>query len=166
VEGPDVVGFIPEDRRRDALIAPFTLTENIALLGAGSRHGVERWREHREATEHIIAEYDVRASGPDARAGALSGGNQQKLVAGRELEGATMAIVAENPSRGLDVQASAAIFARLREARDEGMAVVVYSSDLDEVLDVADRVVVMYAGRVTEVPRERDAIGRAMLGAV
>jgi simple sugar transport system ATP-binding protein len=166
VERPAVVGFIPEDRRRDALIAAFTLTENVALLGAGARHGVERWREHREATEHIIAEYDVRASGPDARAGGLSGGNQQKLVAGRELERASQAVVAENPSRGLDVQASAAIFARLREARDNGMAVVMYSSDLDEVLDIADRIVVAHAGRLTEVPRDRGAIGRAMLGAV
>lgn len=162
---PDVVGFIPEDRRRDALVGSFTLTENVALLNAGRRHGIERWDTHRDAARHIIAEYDVRAHGPGARASALSGGNQQKLVAGRELEGSHAAIVAENPSRGLDVQASATVVARLREARDAGMAVVVYSSDLDEVLEIADRVVVLYAGRLSEVPRDRDAVGRAMLGA-
>ena len=161
---PSVVGFIPEDRRRDALIGSFTLTENTALLGAGTRHGIERWSEHRDAAAHIIAEYDVRASGPEVRASALSGGNQQKLVAGRELEGSHAAIVAENPLRGLDVQASATIVARLREARDAGMAVVLYSSDLDEVLEIADRVVVLFAGGITEVPRDRGDVGRAMLG--
>ncbi|HEV2644244.1 MAG TPA: hypothetical protein VGT98_16140, partial [Candidatus Elarobacter sp.] len=162
---PDVVGFIPEDRRRDALIGSFSLVENVALLGAGRRRGIERWNEHRETTEHVISDYDVRSAGPDTRASALSGGNQQKLVVGRELEGSYAAIVAENPSRGLDVQASAAITARLREARDAGMAVVVYSSDLDEVLELADRVVVLYAGRLTDVANDRDAVGRAMLGA-
>jgi ABC-type uncharacterized transport system ATPase subunit len=75
------------------------------------------------------------------------------------------ALVAENPTRGLDVRASADIHARLRAARDQGMAIVLYSSDLDEVLALASRMVVLHDGEVLEVPLNRDAIGRAMLGA-
>ena len=106
----------------------------------------------------------MRARDENIRAVALSGGNQQKLVVGREIEGSHKALVAENPSRGLDVQAAAAVRARIRAARDAGMAVVIYSSDLDEVLDLADRVVVVYGGRVSEVTRDYESIGRAMLG--
>jgi simple sugar transport system ATP-binding protein len=112
----------------------------------------------------------------DDRAGALSGGNQQKLVLARELDadGGTerrtgddvvpAALVVESPTRGLDIRASAAVHARLREARDAGTAVVVYSSDLDEVLALADRVLTCYAGTVREVPADRAAVGRAILG--
>jgi ABC-type uncharacterized transport system ATPase subunit len=108
--------------------------------------------------------YDIRATGPDVQARVLSGGNQQKLVVGREITGAPTALVVENPTRGLDVHATSAVHQRLREARDLGAAVVLYSSDLDEVLDLADRVVVVYNGVVREVPRDREIVGRAMLG--
>jgi len=107
----------------------------------------------------------VRADGPRTPAGALSGGNQQKLVLGRELEGEPAAIVAESPTRGLDVRASAAVLARLWAARDGGAAVVLFLPDLDELLALADRVVVVHAGRVHPAPPERDAIGRLMVGA-
>jgi simple sugar transport system ATP-binding protein len=118
--------------------------------------------------------FDVR--GPDARAPmrALSGGNQQKLVLARELDdtigGASssrermVALVVENPTRGLDVRATADVHARLRAARARGAAVIVYSSDLDEVLSLASRVLVAYAGTLREVPLDRGAVGRAMLG--
>ncbi|HET7131127.1 MAG TPA: ABC transporter ATP-binding protein, partial [Gammaproteobacteria bacterium] len=79
--------------------------------------------------------------------------------------GAPRALVAENPTRGLDIAAAAALQRHLLEARDAGMAIVLYSSDLDEVLALADRLVVMFEGRTTEVPLDRDAAGRAMLGA-
>jgi simple sugar transport system ATP-binding protein len=123
-----------------------------------------RWSAIRRKALDLIRDYDVRAADENVRAGALSGGNQQRLVAGREIEGSRTALVAENPSRGLDVQATAAVYARIRAARDAGMAVVIYSSDLDEVVGLADRVVVMYGGRTIDVPRQYDAIGRAMVG--
>lgn len=161
---PEVVGFIPEDRQRDALIGEFSLRDNVALQGAGSRTGLLDWNRMSDTTRSILDEYDVRANGEKVRAAALSGGNQQKLVVGREIEGSRSALVAENASRGLDVLASAAIAARFRAARDAGMAVVIHSSDLDEVLALSDRVLVVFAGEVSEVALDRDTIGRAMLG--
>lgn len=161
---PAVVGFIPEDRHRDALIQDFSLRDNVALLGASTRRGVMSWAAIGRQTRELIRDYDVRAPDDLTRARSLSGGNQQKLVVGREIEGSQTALVAENPSRGLDVQATAAVHARILAARDAGMAVVIYSSDLDEVLALAERVVVVHAGKVTEPPREYESIGRAMLG--
>ena len=161
---PAVVGFIPEDRHRDALIQDFSLRDNVALLGASTRRGVMGWAAIGSQTRELIRDYDVRAPDDLTRARSLSGGNQQKLVVGREIEGSQTALVAENPSRGLDVQATAAVHARILAARDAGMAVVIYSSDLDEVLALAERVVVVHAGKVTEPPREYESIGRAMLG--
>jgi simple sugar transport system ATP-binding protein len=108
----------------------------------------------------------------------LSGGNQQKLVLAREMTspiqsdststpvntGARHVIIVENPTRGLDVRATTAVHDRLRAARDGGAGVVIYSSDLDEVLAIADRVVVLHAGTLHEVPLDRDLVGRTMLG--
>jgi simple sugar transport system ATP-binding protein len=99
------------------------------------------------------------------RARTLSGGNQQRFVVGRELQSAPESIVAENPARGLDVRAAAAVYDQLRLARDRGAAVVVYSSDLDELLAIADRVVVCFSGRVREVEPSLAAISRALVGA-
>ena len=161
---PAVVGFIPEDRQRDALIQDFSLRDNIALFGAGARHGVQKWGNIRKQTRRLLRDYSVRAHDENIRARALSGGNQQKLVVAREIEGSHTALVAENPSRGLDVGAAAAVRARIRAARDTGAAVVIYSSDLDELLDFADRVVVLHAGQLREAPREYESIGRMMLG--
>jgi simple sugar transport system ATP-binding protein len=164
LERPPEVGFVPEDRQRDALVLDFTLRENVALRGAGARRGRTPWGRIAERTARLLPEHDVRASGPETRARTLSGGNQQKLVLARELDGEPAALVAENPTRGLDVRAADTVQARLRAARDAGTAVVFYSSDLDEVLALADRVLVVFNGSVREVPRERDAVGRAMLG--
>jgi simple sugar transport system ATP-binding protein len=124
----------------------------------------------RARTEALIQAFDVRAPSARVPMRALSGGNQQKLVLARELDeegdagAGPLAIVAENPTRGLDVRATAEVHTRLRAARDRGAAVVVYSSDLDEVISLATRVLVTFAGTVREVPLERDAVGRAMLG--
>ena len=161
---PGHVGFIPEDRQHDALILEFPLYENVALRGAGERQGLQGWRDVERRTAELIEAFDVRAPGPRINAAALSGGNQQKLVLARELDGAPAALIAENPTRGLDVRASAAVHAQLREARDRGAALLLYSSDLEEVLELADRVIVMFAGTAREIPREPDAIGRALLG--
>jgi simple sugar transport system ATP-binding protein len=99
----------------------------------------------------------------------LSGGNQQKLVLARELDvenpSGPQALVVENPTRGLDVRATTDVHARLRAARDAGTAVVMYSSDIDEVLLLADRVLVVFEGRVREAPVDREVVGRLMLGA-
>jgi simple sugar transport system ATP-binding protein len=161
---PDVVGFVPEDRQRDALILEESLTVNAALNGAGKRRGVIRWNEHRARAHRIIGEYDVRGGGPENPARSLSGGNQQKFVLGRELDESPRMLVVENPTRGLDIRASAAVRDRLRLAANRGTAVVVYSQDLDEVLAMATRVVVVHRGRVRAAPMDRAILGRAMLG--
>jgi ABC-type uncharacterized transport system ATPase subunit len=176
LDRPAAVGFIPEDRHEDAVMLARSLTENVALRGAGARQGRMNWPALRDTTEVLLATFDVRSSGAGASLRELSGGNQQKTVLARELSDLSagedadaslampMAVVAENPTRGLDVRATSAVHARLREARDRGAAVVLYSSDLDEVLALADRTLVVYAGTVRELGRDREAIGRAMLG--
>ena len=167
---PGVVGFIPEDRHHDAVLLDRPLTENVALRGAGRRRGTIRWADVHARTDALLRAFDVRAPHARAPMRELSGGNQQKLVLARELDDqertgeGPLAIVAENPTRGLDVRATAEVHARLRAARDHGAAVVLYASDLDEVLALATRVLVAYAGTVREVPATRDVVGRAMLG--
>ena len=160
---PATVGFVPEDRHRDALLLDNTLDENIALRGAGARRGQLPWATLRHATVEIIAAFDVRASGVASTARALSGGNQQKLVLGRELADQPEALVVENPTRGLDLRATTSVHAALRAARDAGTAVVLYASDIDEVLALSDRVYVMHNGVVFESDRHRDIVGQAML---
>ena len=163
VEVPEVVGFVPEDRHRDAVVLSATLTENIALRGAGKRRGMIPWSRIRRETEALLSLRDVRASSASVPIRTLSGGNQQKLVIGRELASSPAALVVENPTRGLDIRATSVVHAALRAARDAGTAVIVYSSDLDEVLSLADRIVVVTGGRVRAVTGNRDIVGRAML---
>ncbi len=164
VELPSSIAFIPEDRHRDALVLDMTLTENFALHALGERRGRISWREAHTQTSRALEAFDVRAAGPDSRARELSGGNQQKFVFARELARLPNAVIAENPTRGLDIRATQSVHEQLRTARDQGCAVVVYSSDLDEVLALADRVVAIHAGEVRVVDGDRDAVGRAMLG--
>jgi simple sugar transport system ATP-binding protein len=165
---PPNIGFVPEDRHRNGMILDFTLAENLALRGAGRRRGTMDWTALGTRCREVIEEFDVR--GADARrperatAAQLSGGNQQKLVLARELADSPALLVAENPTRGLDIRATAAVHDHLRAARDAGAAVVVYSSDLDEVLSLADRMFVVHGGSVTEVAVDRELVGRAMLG--
>jgi simple sugar transport system ATP-binding protein len=165
LERPPLVGFVPEDRHHDAVLLDRPLTENVALRDAGKRRGVIAWTAMRSRTARLMRAFDVRATGTETTMRTLSGGNQQKLVLAREMDaGYATAIVAENPARGLDVRATAEVHARLRAARDEGAAVVVYSSDLDEVLSLSSRVLVAYGGTIRETPTDRDLVGRAMLG--
>ena len=175
---PSDVGFIPEDRHHDAVLLDRDLAENVALRGAGARRGVIDWGSLRAETNALMRAFDVRASSSRVALRVLSGGNQQKLVVARELgadsrdggetyaaEGSKpWALVAENPTRGLDVRATTEIHARLRRAAADGAAIVLYSSDIDEVLLLATRVLVVHAGTVREVALDREAIGRAMLG--
>jgi simple sugar transport system ATP-binding protein len=164
IETTPAVGFVPEDRHHEAIILEFSLTENIALRGAGARRGLTRWRELRQRTVSLLEAFDVRTVGAGATARSLSGGNQQKLVLARELDGSPALLVAENPTRGLDLRATTAVHARLRAARDTGMAIIVYSSDLDELAALSDRTFAMFAGALIAVPPDRQAIGHAMLG--
>ena len=165
---PEQVGFVPEDRHRDAVLLDRSLVENVALRGAGARRGLVDWRAFEARTLSSVRAFDVRTPGPHAPMRTLSGGNQQKLVLARELVDdvgtSPRAIVVESPTRGLDVRATGEIHARLRHARDAGASVVLYSGDLDEVLLLADRILVVFAGRVREAPLDRDAVGRLMLG--
>jgi simple sugar transport system ATP-binding protein len=160
---PPQTGFIAEDRRHDSLIPEFSLYENVALKDSGRRNRVMPWPEIKQQTASLIKRFDVRAHGIDMRAQNLSGGNQQKLVLGRELADSPVAVVAENPTRGLDISASEMIHDQLRQARDAGCAIVFYSSDIDELVDLANRVLVLREGTLTEVPRESRAIGSALL---
>ena len=116
------------------------------------------------APTHSWTSLTFAAAGADSAARNLSGGNQQKFVLGRELDGAPELIVVENPTRGLDIRATAAVRDRLRTAAVAGAAVVIYSSDLDEVIALANRVFVLHAEIVREFPRDRDRVGWAMLG--
>ena len=165
------VGFVPEDRTSEGLIPSLSLTENV-VLGLGREgswiHGGRiAWQEAEARTAELIRDFGITAPGPRARVATLSGGNQQKLVVARELSRGPAVIVAENPTRGLDISATAAIHARLRSAATAGAAVLFYSADLDEVLYLADRVIVVSRGVITEAAPGalRSEIGALMLRA-
>jgi simple sugar transport system ATP-binding protein len=164
VELPSKIGFVPEDRQRDGLVMDFSLAENLALRDAGARTGRIRWGALRRSANDTLRTFDVRARDASEPARALSGGNQQKLVLARELSDNPILVVAENPTRGLDIRAAQDVHSRLRHAAARGAGVILHSSDLDEVLTLAHRVVVMHAGQLNSVPRDRDSVGRAMLG--
>jgi simple sugar transport system ATP-binding protein len=163
------VAFIPEDRSTEGLIPEMSLTENVALGSSESdpwiRGRTIDWREARARTAALLQEYAVAAPGPEAPAATLSGGNQQRVVVARELSRRPQVVVAENPTRGLDIRATATIHARLRRAASEGAAVLFHSSDLDEVLELATRVVVASRGALIEPPpgATRETIGALML---
>lgn len=165
------VGFIPEDRMVEGLIPELTLTENLTLgldrEAPWVRRGYIDWKEARARTSDLLREYDIVAAGPDARAASLSGGNQQKLIVARELSRHPAVLVAENPTRGLDIGAAAAIHCRIEAAAAAGAAVLFYSSDLDEVLTLAHRVVVVCRGILIEAPPDasREEVGNLMLQA-
>lgn len=163
------VAFIPEDRTTEGLIPELSLTDNVVLgLGRAAPwvHGMQLdWTAARRRTAELIGAFNIRAPGPDAPAASLSGGNQQRLVIARALERRPRVLVAENPTRGLDIQAAAAVWERLHAAAAEGTAVLVYSSDLDELLAEAHRLVVMANGALVPVPpgATRETIGALML---
>ncbi len=164
------VGFVPEDRLHDALIPEMTLTENYVLAGAATLRGSIDWAAERERTAAVIAAHDVVTTGPQGIAASLSGGNQQKFVVGRERAVAPRALVAENPTRGLDLRAAARVLDAIAAVADtHDGAAVLFSSDLDEILSLTTRVVVCFGGRVTEVappadPADRTQYARALVG--
>jgi len=171
LEAEQPVAFIPEDRTTEGLIGDLDLTHNVVLgLGrrapwvSGSRLD---WAAARVRTTGLIEQFAIRAPGPDVPASALSGGNQQKLVIGRALALGPRVVVAENPTRGLDPHATRAVWERLHDAARSGAAVIVYSTDLDELLEHAARIVAVAKGRLTPAPpgAGRAEVGRLMLGA-
>ncbi|MFP5371049.1 MAG: ABC transporter ATP-binding protein [Actinomycetes bacterium] len=144
------VGFIPEDRHRQGMLLDAPLWEN-RILGHQTRPpAVKGWfidrRGARADTERIMREYDVRAPGPDALAVALSGGNQQKLIVGREMSARPKLLVAAHPTRGVDVGAQAVIWELLKDARADGLGIVLVSADLDELIGLSDTLHVMLRG--------------------
>jgi simple sugar transport system ATP-binding protein len=146
------IACIPEDRHRDGLLLDAPLWENVAL-GQQTRPPFVRGlmvdrAGARKRTEEIIADFDVATPGPDVRAGALSGGNQQKLIVGREMTSEPSVLVAAHPTRGVDVGAQADIWEELRKVRSAGLAVLLVSADLDELVGLSDTIVVLYGGRM------------------
>jgi ABC-type uncharacterized transport system ATPase subunit len=146
------LGHIPEDRHRRGLVLDFTLAENIALHdykeSPDSRFGWLYPRRLIDRARRLIQAFDVRGGGPLTRAAALSGGNQQKVVVAREVERDPRVLLAAQPTRGLDVGAIEFVHRRLVEERDQGRAILLVSLELDEILSLADRILVMYEGRI------------------
>jgi len=167
------IGYIPEDRHRHGLLLDSPLWEN-RILGhqttgdAGRRIFIDRARA-REETQAIVEKYDVRTPGIDTLARALSGGNQQKLIIGREMSGDPVLLIAAHPTRGVDVGAQAAIWGHIKQARRDGLAVLLISADLDELIGLSDTIEVILRGRLvgtfdpaTVTPEQ---LGTAMTGA-
>jgi ABC-type uncharacterized transport system ATPase subunit len=167
------VGYIPEDRHRHGLLLEAPLWEN-RILGhvtesPNSKGALLDLAGARRDTERIVREYDVRTPGIEVTAASLSGGNQQKLIVGREMSHQPKLLIAAHPTRGVDVGAQAQIWDQIREARHNGLAVLLISADLDELIGLSDTLRVMYRGRLvadadpaTITPEQ---LGSAMTGA-
>lgn len=170
------VGYIPEDRHRHGLLLESPLWENRILGHVTERPNIRGgkgfWLDTKAAqddTRRIVEEYDVRTPGIDVTAASLSGGNQQKLIVGREMSHTPRFLIAAHPTRGVDVGAQAQIWDQIREARREGLAVLLISADLDELIGLSDTLRVIYRGQLvadadpaTITPEE---LGSAMTGA-
>jgi ABC-type uncharacterized transport system ATPase subunit len=146
------VGHIPEDRQRRGLVLEFSIAENIALHDY-AKPPVAKWgwlfpRRLIGRAARLIKEFDIRGGGPLTRAGGLSGGNQQKVVAAREIARDPKVLVAAQPTRGLDVGAIEYLHGRIVSERDEGRAIVLVSLELEEILSLSDRILVIYEGQI------------------
>jgi general nucleoside transport system ATP-binding protein len=166
------LGHIPEDRQRRGLVLEFSLAENVALhdydKAPGSRSGWLFPRQLIRRARELLTQFDVRGGGPQTLASALSGGNQQKVVLAREIGRGPSVLIAAQPTRGLDVGAIEFVHRRLVEARDNGKAVLLVSLELDEIISLSDRTVVLYEGEIVaqhgpEVTE--DQLGIEMTGA-
>jgi simple sugar transport system ATP-binding protein len=165
------VGFVPEDRKEDGLVAEFTIAENLMLDRSDKapfvKLGTLQLNDLAAFAEEKVAEFDIRAQGITTHVGRLSGGNQQKVVLARELSRTLRLFVAAQPTRGLDVGSIEFVHTRIIETRDAGVPVIVVSTELDEVVALADRIAVMYRGGIVGiVPGDtpRDVLGLMMAG--
>ena len=165
------VGFIPEDRQHDGLVGTFSVAENLVLdlydqppFSRGLSLNLGKIAEN---ARQRVEEFDIRTPGIETAGGNLSGGNQQKVVIAREMSRPLKVFVASQPTRGVDVGAQEFIHRRIVQERDRGTAVVLVSTELDEILGLADRIVVLYRGKVIgELPSRasRDEVGLMMAG--
>jgi len=166
------VGFVPEDRTVDGLVGGMSIAENLVLNRTDTGEFTKAGTLDRSAMETFardrIDEFDIRAQGPQSLARTLSGGNQQKVVIAREMNRDIKLLIAAQPTRGVDVGAIEFIYKRIVAARDEGMAVIVISTELDEVAALADRIAVMYRGKIVGIvpgDASRTRLGLMMAGA-
>ena len=154
------LAVIPEDRHTWGLILDMTLAENLAMsdipAGAYNRSGLLDWRSVRRRARELLEEYDVRPPDPDLLTVSLSGGNQQKVVLARELSREPRVLVADNPTWGLDVGAIEYVHRRLLEVKHSGAAVLLLSMDLEELLKLSDRLIVLFRGRIVLEGSVRD----------
>jgi ABC-type uncharacterized transport system ATPase subunit len=165
------VAHVPEDRIKDGLVATFSIAENLVLNSYDSqpfaRGPVMDPRTVRLVAVERAKEFDIRAPSVDVEVRTLSGGNQQKVIIARELSRSIRLLIASQPTRGLDVGSIEYVHRRIVEARDQGAAVLIVSSELDEVMALADRILVMFRGRIVgERPggADRDELGLLMAG--
>ncbi len=166
------VGHVPEDRGRDGIIAQFTIAENLVVnqwdMEPFAKRGTLQFTAISEHARRLVDLYDIRTPSITTPASSLSGGNQQKVVIAREFDQPIDLLVASQPTRGIDVGSIEYIHKQLVVKRDEGTAVVLVSSELDEVLALADRVAVMFQGRIVgpfDMPVAKEAMGLMMAGA-
>jgi simple sugar transport system ATP-binding protein len=165
------LGFVPEDRKQDGCVGTFTVAENL-ILNHHEEHPYARGialdlSKVRQNAAHRVAEFDIRTQSIEATVSSLSGGNQQKVVLARELSRSLALLVASQPTRGLDVGAIEFVHKRLVEERDRGTAVVISSTELDEVIALADRIAVMFRGRIVGIvppDTSREVLGLMMAG--
>jgi len=159
------MGIIPQDRQHEALVMNWPIVDNSIL---GRQHRPAALKSAREDARRIVEGLDVRAASLDVTVRTLSGGNQQKIVVGRALIDNPSLVLAYNPTRGIDVGAAALVQSRLIQARNAGAAVLLISFELDELLALADRIAVMYRGKIvgafTREQFDRGAIGNLMAG--
>jgi simple sugar transport system ATP-binding protein len=163
------LGVVPEDRHHEGIVGALSVAENLFLadLDRFRRRGLLQRKAMDAAAAAVIAEYRIRTDGPRAEMRSLSGGNQQKVVLARELAiDGLRVLVAAQPTRGLDVGAVAAVLARLREAADRGVAVLVVSSEVPELLALCDRILVGYRGRLLGPVDAREPTAAAEIGAL
>ncbi|MCW3054098.1 MAG: nucleoside transporter ATP-binding protein [Chthonomonadales bacterium] len=154
------IGYIPQDRRRIGLATTMSVADNLlfdAVRESEFRRGpFLRRKALGTLAATLIQDFDIRTSGPDLPTSALSGGNQQKIVVARALRGEPDLIVAMNPTRGLDIGATRFVHSQLRQARDRGAAIVLISTDLDELAALADRTAILSNGQLTEIDLHAD----------
>jgi len=165
------VGFVPEDRTEDGLVADFTIAENLILDRADRKPFVRglglRLAYLREFATKLVSQYDVRTQSIETKAGKLSGGNQQKVVLARELSRELQLLVASQPTRGLDVGSIEFVHEQIVKTRNSGLPVLIVATELDEAVQLADRIAVMYRGKIVGIvpaTTPREVLGQMMAG--
>ena len=165
------LGYIPEDRKKDGLVGEFSIAENLMLDGSFGKpfaKGVQiDFAKRDEIAQKLIQEFDIRTPSAETLAKQLSGGNQQKVVVARELGRELKVLVASQPTRGVDVGSIEFIHEQIIVARDSGKSVLIISTELDEVLALADRIAVMYRGKIVGIvdsKTTREKLGKMMAG--